>query len=79
MSACVILIIEIIYVGIIVWKICQLQLCARISKYWSGEILKVPQIDEMNLSNSEKDVEKIERNEDKRPLLNSSTESEKEK
>lgn len=80
-SAFVILIIEVVWIGITIWNIYKLQRCARMSKYWSEKILKVLHSDKMKSTTSKKDSEIIERNEDEgqRPLLDTSTESEKEK
>ena len=46
-SAIVILIIELVLIGNIVWKIYKMQRCARMSKYWSEKILKVLHSDKM--------------------------------
>ena len=82
-SAILIFVIELVLVGnlvfqlvIMVWKIYKLQWHARLSKYWSKKFLEGPQSDETKSTNSKKDVEMVERNEDQNPLLNKSTDSE---
>ena len=76
LSAFVILLVELVLVGTIFRKIYKLQRCARISKYWSEKILQVLHSDKMKSTNSKKEAEIIERNEDEEPLLDSDSEKE---